>query len=235
MYQKTLTRATPFGLQSYFSKIYTYMAGGLLMSGLWAWLSVREPLFNWFYKISEQGITYSVLGWISIFAPLGIIFLIGHAVNKLNIQMAKLCFWVFSALMGISLGNIFLMFSGAAIFQAFLVTAGMFLAISLYGFTTKHDLANLRTFLMMGLFGVVIAGVVNLFLKSDQFTFILNIIAVIVFVGLTAYDTNKLRQAYQETDTDTMIQAKSIYGALSLYLDFINLFRLMLYFLNNRR
>jgi len=235
MTQHALAHRKVFGLQSYFTRVYNYMGGGLLMSALLAWLSVQDPLFSLFYRVSDQGVTYSILGWVAIFSPLLVIFLIGHAVNKLKIQQAKLYFWIFSALMGVSLGNIFLMFSGAAIFQAFLVTAGMFFAISLYGYTTKRDLSSMRTFLMMGLFGVVIASIVNLFVGSGQFNFILNVMAVIVFVGLTAYDTNKLRLAYNDTDSDEIVQGKAIYGALSLYLDFINLFRLMLYFLNNRR
>ncbi len=235
MQQNILTRNRSLDLQSYFARIYNYMAGGLLMSAICAWLSVRQPLFGLFYKASEQGVSYSILGWISIFAPLIIIFLIGHAINKLNIQQARLYFWLFSALMGVSLGNIFLFFSGAAIFQAFLVTAGSFLGLSLYGYTTKRDLSSWGSFLVMGLVGVVIASLINIFVKSAQFDFVLNIIAVFVFVGLTAYDTNKLRYMYNANDSNEIAQGKAIYGALNLYLDFINLFRLILYFLNNRR
>ena len=235
MQQNILARGRSLDLQGYFARIYNYMAGGLLMSALCAWLSVRPPLFELFYKTSEQGVTYSLLGWISIFAPLIVIFLIGHAINKLNIQQAKLYFWLFSALMGISMGNIFLLFSGAAIFQAFLVTAGSFLGLSLYGYTTKRDLSSIGSFLIMGLIGVVIASLVNIFIRSEQFNFILNIISVFIFVGLTAYDTNKLRAAYNASDSDEVAHGKAIYGALNLYLDFINLFRLILYFLNNRK
>ena len=137
--------------------------------------------------------------------------------------------------MGISLGNLLFIYSGAAMFQAFLVTAGMFFALSVIGAKTNRDLSGMGRFLMMGLIGIVLAGVVNIFVGSGQFNFILNVLAVGVFVGLTAYDTNRLRAMYNPADSDEMVQAKAIYGALALYLDFINLFRLMLYFLNNRR
>ncbi|MBQ3695398.1 MAG: Bax inhibitor-1/YccA family protein [Alphaproteobacteria bacterium] len=223
------------GIQTYFGRIYNYMGGGLLMSALMAWLSVREPLFNLFYKVNDGQLSMSVLGWIAIFAPLLVIFFIGNATSKLNIQQAKLWFWLFSALMGISLGSLLFIYSGAAMFQAFLVTAGMFFALSLFGVKTSRDLSGLGRFLIMGLIGVILASLVNIFVGSGQFNFILNILSVVIFVGLTAYDTNKLKAAYNPADSDEIVQAKSIQGALALYLDFINLFRLMLYFLNNRR
>ena len=222
-------------LQTYFGRIYNYMAGGLMMSALMAWLSVREPLFNVFYKVTEGRLTMSVWGWIAVFAPLLVVFLIGNAASKLNIQKAKLWFWLFSALMGISLGNLAFLYSGAAMFQAFLVTAGMFFALSLFGVKTERDLSGFGRFLLMGLIGIILAGIVNIFVGSGQFNFILNVLSVVVFVGLTAYDTNRLKMAYDPSDSDEIVQAKSIQGALALYLDFINLFRLMLYFLNDRR
>ena len=223
------------GIQSYFSRIYNYMGGGLLMSALMAWLSVKEPLFNLFYKINEGILSLSVLGWIAIFSPLIIIFLIGNATSKLNIQQAKLWFWVFSALMGISLGNLLFIYSGAAMFQAFLVTACVFFALALFGTKTTRDLSNIGRFLIIGLVAIILAGIVNIFVGSSQFNFVLNILSVVVFLGLTIYDTNRLKAAYQPSDPDEVVQAKAIQGALALYLDFINLFRLMLYFLNNRR
>lgn len=225
-----------FELQTYFSRIYSYMSGGLLMSALMAWLSVREPLVNFFYQRMPDGmISFSLWGWIAILAPLVVVFLIGNATAKLNVKQAQLWFWVFSALMGISLGNLFFLYSGAAIFQAFIVTSGMFFVLSLWGVKTDRDLSGWGRFLMMGLIGVVLASIVNLFMRSGQFNFILNVLAVFIFVGLTAYDTNKLKASYGATDSEEMMDVKVIQGALALYLDFINLFRLMLYFLNNRR
>ena len=162
-------------------------------------------------------------------------FLIGNATSKLNVQQAKLWFWLFSALMGLSLGNLLFIYSGAAMFQAFVATAGMFFALSLFGVRTQRDLTGMGRFLMMGLIGIILASLVNFFVGSGQFNFVLNVLAVIVFVGLTAYDTNRLKAMYNPDDSDEIVQVKAIHGALALYLDFINLFRLMLYFLNNRR
>jgi len=224
------------GLQTFFGRIYNYMAGGLLLSALMAWLSVREPLVRFFYHLMpDGGVTFSLVGWIVLFAPIVVVFLIGNATSKLNVQQAQFWFWLFSALMGISLGNIFFLYSGAAIFQAFVVTAGMFFALSWIGAKTERDLSGLGHFLMMGLIGVVIASLVNLFMHSGMMNFILNVLSVIIFVGLTAYDTNRLKALYADSDAEDMTRAKAIQGALALYLDFINLFRLMLYFLNNRR
>ena len=229
-------RRTDVGVQAYFGRIYNYMAGGLLMSALMAWLSVRAPLINLFYQVSQDGmVSMTLLGWLSVFAPLVVVFLIGNATSKLNVQRAQLWFWLFSALMGVSLGNIFFLYSGAAIFQAVVVTAGMFFALSLIGAKTEKDLTGLGRFLFMGLIGIILASIVNIFVGSGQFNFVLNVLAVIVFVGLTAYDTNRLKMWYNASDSAEMVHAKAIQGALALYLDFINLFRLMLYFLNNRR
>ena len=224
------------GLQSYFGRVYNYMAGGLLLSGLMAWLSVHAPLINLFYRVSDDGmVSMTVLGWIAIFAPIVVVFLIGKATAKLNVQQAQLWFWFFSALMGVSLGNIFFLYSGAAIFQAFIVTSGMFFALSLIGAKTERDLTGFGRFLLMGLVGVVLASLVNIFVGSGLLNFVLNVLAVIVFVGLTVYDTNRLKALYDATDSEEIVQAKAIHGALALYLDFINLFRLVLYFLNDRR
>ena len=230
------TARSSIGIQSYFGRVYNYMAGGLLMSALMAWLSVRDPLMKLFYQVSTEGmLSMTILGWIAILSPLLVVFLIGNATSKLNVQQAQLWFWVFSALMGISLINIFFLYSGTAIFQAFIVTAGMFFVLSFIGAKTEKDLTSLGRFLFMGLVGIILASLVNIFIGSGQFNFILNILSVIVFVGLTAYDTNRLKHLYNSSDSDDLANAKAIQGALALYLDFINLFRLMLYFLNNRR
>ena len=143
------------------------------MSALMAWLSVKEPLFNLFYKINEGMLSLSIWGWIAVFSPLVVIFLIGNATSKLNIQQAKLWFWLFSALMGISLGNLLFIYSGAAMFQAFVITAGMFFALALFGTKTTRDLNSLGRFLIIGLIGIILAGIVNIFIKSSQFNFIL--------------------------------------------------------------
>ena len=157
------------GLRAYFARVYNYMAGGLALSGLTAWLAVRDPFFGWFYRITPQGITYSLIGWLAILAPLILVFMISSSLGRQNTNRAKGLFWLFSALMGISLSNIFLLYAQASIVQAFIATAGMFAGISLYGYTTGRSLASWGSFLMMGLFGVILASVVNIFVGSSTF------------------------------------------------------------------
>lgn len=223
------------GLRAYFGRVYNYMAGGLALSGLMAYVTVHTPLIRAFYHVSPQSVSYSLLGWVAILSPLVLILMISSSLNRLNTARAQGLFWLFSALMGVSLSNIFFLFSGAEIFQAFLITAGMFAGMSLYGYTTHRSLAGWGSFLMMGLIGVILASIVNLFFQSGSLNFGLSILSVLIFVGLTAYDTQKLKMMYDSNASDEVHQAQAISGALNLYLDFINLFRLVLYFLHNRR
>jgi len=161
--------------------------------------------------------------------------MISHSLSRLNTARAQGLFWLFSALMGVSFSNIFLFYDTVSITQAFLITAGMFAGMSLYGYTTNRSLASWGSFLFMGLIGVILASIVNLFLHSSAFNFGISILSVFIFVGLTAYDTQKLKFMYNETDNEELNRGKAISGALSLYLDFINLFLLMLRYLGNRR
>lgn len=223
------------GMRAYFGKIYNYMAGGLALSGVTAYLGTKEPLFSLFYKMTEQGVSLSMLGWIAILSPLALIFMINSAVSQMHASRAQGLFWLFSGLMGLSFSNIFFIYSNSSIFQAFLVTAGSFLGLSIYGYTTKKSLASWGSFLFMGLIGVILAMVVNIFLKSSALGFAVSIIAVFVFVGLTIYDTQRLKMMYSETDSAAAQNSKAISGALALYLDFINLFRLLLMFLGDRK
>jgi len=223
------------GMRTYFGRIYNYMAGGLAVSGLTAYLATREPFFSLFYRVTDNVVSLSLLGWIAILAPLVMIFMINSAVAKMNAVRAGTLFWIFSALMGVSLSNVFLMYTGASIFQAFLVTSAGFLGMSLYGYTTKKSLAGWGSFLMMGLIGVIVAMLVNIFLKSSALDLGLSVISVFIFVGLTIYDTNRLKFMYSEYMPEDAKKAIAVNGALALYLDFINLFRLVLYFLGDRR
>ena len=235
-YPMTSTAKENAGLQAYFGQVYRYMAAGLGLSAFMAWLSVRPPFLSWFYSFSETGtVNYSLLGWVAIFSPLILIFMISKALNQLNVVKAQGFFWLFSALMGVSFGNVFLLFSGSDIFQAFLVTSGMFLGMSFYGFSTKRSLSSWGRFLVMGLIGVVLSLILNFFLKSGPFALALNLISVVIFVGLTAYDTQRLKAIYNGSDSAAISQAKALSGALALYLDFINLFQLMLSFMGNDR
>lgn len=223
------------GIRAYFGKIYNYMAGGLAVSSAVAYLATKEPLINLFYSVDQNIISYSALGWVAIISPLVLVFMISSALNHLNTAKASLLFWLFSALMGVSLSNIFLLYTSAAISQAFLVTSGAFLALSLYGYTTNKSLSGLGSFLFMGLVGIILAMLVNLFFKSSFVNFALSIISVLIFAGLTAYDTQKLKDTYNSTNDQNVHDAAAISGALALYLDFINLFRLVLYFMNDRK
>lgn len=223
------------GVRAYFGRIYNYMAGGLAVSGAVAWAVAKTPLIQAFYTVTPTSVGFSLLGWIAVISPLILIFMIGSSLRRLNVGRAQGLFWLYSALMGVSLSNIFMIYADADIFQAFLVTAGMFAGMSLYGYTTQKSLASWGSFLIMGLFGVIIASVVNMFLKSGGVNFGLSVLSVVIFVGLTAYDTQKLKVAYDVVQTEDEKKAVAISGALSLYLDFINMFRLMLYFLNDRK
>ena len=162
------------GFRAYLTRVYNFMAGGLVVSGLSAYAAAKEPLVSVFYTIQQGGVlTYSVLGWIAILSPLVLIFMIGSQLNKLNLSAAQGLFWLFSALMGVSLSNIFLLYSGESIVRTFLVSAGSFAALSLYGNSTKRDLSALGRFLYQGLIGLILVIVVNLFLKSYGVSFLI--------------------------------------------------------------
>lgn len=221
---------------SYLSRVYNYMAGGLAVSGLVAFGVTKEPLLSLFYSINTTGqISYSLLGWISVFAPFILIFMISSQLQKLNIGSAQAMFWLFSAFMGASMGNIFLFYTNESIFQTFLISAASFLGLSIYGNTTSRDLSTWGRFFIQGLIGIIILGLANLYFKSSGINLIISIVGIFIFAGLTAHDTQRLRQIYQESDADDIREAKAISGALSLYLDFINLFLFLLSFFGDRK
>lgn len=223
------------GLRAFFCKIYNYMAGSLVLSGLMAYLSIQEPLKSLLYTVKDNVLTFAPLGWLVAIAPFVFIFLIQSAVNNLNTIKANICFWSFSALMGLSMGGIFLVYTTASIMQTFLITAGSFLCLSIYGTTTKRDLSNLGSFLFMGLIGIILASIVNIFIVSSMVSFCISVIGVFLFAGLIAYDTNKLKMMFYSIEgNEEMQNAIAISGALSLYLNFINLFQFLLSFLGNR-
>jgi FtsH-binding integral membrane protein len=168
-------------------------------------------------------------------APLGFVLVLSFGIQRMSAGTAAVLFWIYAAVMGLSLGSIFLVFTGASIARVFFITAATYGAMSVYGYTTRTDLSGFGSFLMMGLIGIVIASLVNLFLKSDGLQFAISIIGVLVFVGLTAYDTQRIKAMYLESDTDELEGKKAILGALSLYLDFINLFMMLLQLFGARR
>jgi uncharacterized protein len=216
------------GLRSHMLRIYNYMAGGLGLTGLVAYIIGTNPAFS-------KAIWGTPLAWVVIFAPLVMVFFLSMRIEKMSASAAQTTFWVYATLMGLSLSSIFLQYTGISIARTFFITSGMFGAMSLYGYTTKKDLSGLGSFLMMGLFGVIIASVVNIFLKSSALHFAVSIVGVLVFIGLTAYDTQKIKNMYTASDDSETASKKAIMGALQLYLDFINLFLILLQFFGNRR
>lgn len=220
------------GLRSYMLGIYNYMALALAVTGIaalgTAYLAQSNPAV-------AQAIYASPLRWVIMLAPLAFILVLSFGINRLSTGAAQMTFWAFSAVMGISMSWIFMVFTGSSIVQTFFVTAAAFGALSLYGYTTKRNLSGMGSFLMMGLFGLIIAMVVNLFMQSSALQFAISVIGVLVFAGLTAWDTQRLKNEYDVIAGNTALMARAtIMGALSLYLDFINLFMFLLQFLGNR-
>ncbi|MBP5534697.1 MAG: Bax inhibitor-1/YccA family protein [Alphaproteobacteria bacterium] len=223
------------GLRSYLMQVYKLMGLGLLVSALTAFLGTTPLFFNLLFTQTPQGIDFSILGIIVMIAPLILVFMFGSAVRKINPTKAQAIFWIFSALTGFSFSAILLAFTAESLFQTFIITSGSFGALCLYGYTTKRDLTGLGAFMHMGLWGLIIAMIINFFLNSSPLAYAISIISVIVFVGLTAFDTQNIKRMYDESDESDLVRTKAIYGALELYLDFINLFIALLRFTGNRK
>ena len=229
------------GLRAYMLKVYNYMASGVLLTGL-----IALTFFKMAVVTSGTGelvgliifgnsIYASGLKWVIMLAPLAVVFYMSFGIAKMSAAKAQTTFWVFAALMGASLSSIFLMYTGASITRVFFITSGTFGAMSIYGYTTKRDLTKLGSFLMMGLFGIIIASLVNIFMKSTMMYFVISILGVLIFVGLTAYDTQKIKNMYMVSDSGELMGKKAVMGALTLYLDFINLFIMLLRLFGQRR
>ncbi|NQV84026.1 MAG: Bax inhibitor-1/YccA family protein [Rhodospirillales bacterium] len=225
------------GLREYMLRIYNYMASGLALTGIIAYASANTPaIMNMLYVVGPNGIAQpTMLAWIAMLSPLGFILALSFGINKMQASTAQAVFWGFSAVMGLSLSHIFLSFTGASIARVFFITSGTFAAMSLYGYTTKKDLTGLGSFLFMGLIGIIIASIVNMFLQSSAMQFVISVIGVLIFVGLTAYDTQKIKNMYSAVDGSETASKKAIMGALTLYLDFINLFLMLLRLFGDRR
>jgi FtsH-binding integral membrane protein len=217
------------GLRDYMLRIYNYMASGLALTGIVAYLFASSGIYR---ELAQTPLIYLVM-----LAPFGFVLALSFGINRMSAGTAQLLFWLFSGVMGLSLASIFLVYTGASIARVFFITAGTFAAMSIYGYTTQRDLSGMGSFMMMGLIGIIIASLVNLFLASSALQFAISVIGVIVFVGLTAWDTQRIKQMYFEIDhSDGQIAGKTaIMGALSLYLDFINLFMMLLQLLGARR
>jgi uncharacterized protein len=214
------------GLRQYMLRVYNYMAGGLALTGMVAYLS---------QGIYQQYIIGTPLYWVVLLAPLGLVMVLSFGIQRMSLPAAQLTFWAYSALMGLWFAGIFLLFTTESIARVFFITAGTFAAMSIYGYTTRTDLSRFGSFLMMGLIGIILAGLVNIFIGSSALQFAISVIGIIVFVGLTAYDTQRIKEMYLESDGAVVAGKKAIMGALALYLDFINLFLLLLQFMGVQR
>lgn len=220
------------GLRKYMLQVYNYMTVGLLITTLVSYVLAHSALGTAFYRPDAS---LTVAGWIAILSPFALIFMMGSAVSEGNAGKATLLFCIFSALMGVSLTTIFWVYSVMSIVKTFLITAGMFAGMSLYGYTTGRDLTKFGSFLIMGLWGVILASIANFFIRSSSFDLTISVIGVFLFVGLTAFDTWKIRIAYNGNDSSNVMTSKAIFGALDLYLDFLNLFLYLLRFMGSRK
>ncbi len=217
------------GLRSYLLSIYNYMASGVLVTGVVALL------------FAQSGFAAQVLGgpgllkYVLMFAPLAFVMVLSFGINKLSTGTAQLLFWAYAAVMGLSMASIFLVFTGTSIAQTFFATAAAFAGLSLYGYTTKRDLSGFGTFLIMGVVGIIIASLINLWLQSSALSLAVSVLGVLLFAGLTAYDTQKLKVQYDYVAGTDFMGKAVIMGALTLYLDFVNMFTFLLQFMGSSR
>jgi FtsH-binding integral membrane protein len=216
------------GLRSYMLKVYNYMASGVLLTGIVAML------------FASSGLAQEIMGgggpmkWVIILSPLAIVFAMSYGQNKFSTMTLQAMFWGFATLMGLSMSTIFLVYTGASIAQTFFATSAAFLGLSLYGYTTKKDLSAWGSFLIMGVVGLLVAMVINIFLQSSMMHLVISAIGVLIFAGLTAYDTQRIKSMYAYVAGTDMVGKVVIMSALSLYLDFINMFQFMLAFMGSR-
>lgn len=229
------------GLRSYMIKVYNLMAGGLAITGIAAYaMFTMSVVTNGNGDITAltplgQTVFGSPLKWVLMFAPLGMVLFLSFRVHKMSVTAAQATFWAYAAMVGLSLSTIFMVYTQQSVVQVFFVTAASFGALSLFGYTTKRDLSAWGSFLFMGVIGIIIASVVNIFLASSALTFAISAIGVLVFAGLTAYDTQQIKEMYYEGDGSDVMGRKAIMGALRLYLDFINMFMFLLQLFGQRR
>ena len=229
------------GLRQYMLRVYNWMTSGLVLTGIVAYAIANTELINLFYQrvATARGVAIqpTILGYAAIFAPLVFVMVLSFGVNKLSKTAVQGLFWAFAAVMGASIANIFIIYTGASIARVFFITAATFGGMSLYGYTTQRDLSKFGSFLIMGLIGVIIASLVNMFVGSTALQFAISVIGVLVFVGLTAYDTQRIKGDYVQfayAEGTDMAAKRSVFDALSLYLNFINIFMLLLQLFGNR-
>ena len=226
------------GLRSYMLKIYNYMSLALLLTGAMAYGTLNfPPLMSLMYNLDPNGkvLGQTMLGMIVAFAPLGVALFFFMGIGRMSVQNAQIIFWIYAALMGMSLSSLGLMYTGQSLVRTFLICSAVFGSMSLYGYTTKRDLTSMGSFMVMGLIGLIVVSLINLWLQSPAIHFAISSIGVSVFLGLTAWDTQKLKNMYYTSGGGEIGQKMSIIGAFTLYLDFINLFLYLLRFFGDRR
>ena len=225
------------GLRQYMLRVYNYMASGLLLSGIVALLVNNTGLQSLFFQASETGGRpgYTGLGLIAVFAPIGLILWMSFGAQRMKTTTLQTVYWAFVALMGVGLSSVLMIYTGASVIRVFFITAIAFASLSMYGYLTRRDLSAFGTFLIMGLVGLLIASVVNIFMQSSMMHFIISAVGVLVFGGLTAFNTQQIKNTYFHVSRTGVAEHAAIMGAVTLYLDFINLFQFLLQFLGARR
>jgi FtsH-binding integral membrane protein len=226
------------GLRQHMIRVYNYMASGLALSGIVAFaLFSSSDLAGLFFQVTANGrvVGLNILGWVAIFAPLGLLLLTGFRAAQMSVRAVQAVYWAVTALMGVSLSLLLFRYTGASVARTFFVTAAAFGGLSLYGYTTKTDLSAFGKFLFMGLIGIILAGLVNMIWPSGTMSFIISVAGVLIFSGLIAYDTQKIKEQYSEAYGTEMAEKVAIFGALSLYLDFVNLFQFLMSFMGQSR
>ena len=225
------------GLRAHMIRVYNYMASGLVITGLAAYIAfslattttpTAASVGGGLYLTSFGTALFGGLMWVLMLVTLGMVFFLSFRISKMSVGAAQATFWGYAALLGVTLSSIFVMYSATSIAQVFVITAGTFGAMSLWGYTTKRDLTGMGSFLFMGLIGIILASIVGIFWHSTALQFAISVIGVLIFTGLTAYDTQKIKEMYYVGDDGTVAGRKAIMGALSLYLDFVNLFLMLL-------
>jgi len=225
------------GLRAHMVRVYNYMASGLALSGIVAFGLFSSPeLASLFFQVQAGRVVgLNMLGWIAIFAPLGLLLLVSFRAAAMSTAAVQAVYWTVTALMGVSLSLLLFRYTGASVARTFFVTAAAFGALSLYGYTTKRDLTAMGKFLFMGVIGLILAGIVNMIWPSGTMSFIISAAGVLIFSGLIAYDTQKIKEQYSEAWGTDMIEKVAVFGALSLYLDFVNLFQFLMSFMGQSR
>jgi FtsH-binding integral membrane protein len=219
--------AVDIGLRAYMLRVYNYMAGGLALTGAVAYFGATSGFY--------ASVVGTPLFWVVLLAPLALVFFLSFRIQTMSLGAAQLSFWAYAGLVGLSLSGIFLIYTGESIARVFFISAATFGATSLYGYTTRTDLSRFGSFLFMGLIGIVIAGLVNIFLASSALQFAISVIGVLVFTGLTAYDTQRVKEIFVAGEEAAIAGKKAIMGALTLYLDFLNLFLMLMQLFGDRR